>query len=134
MKMSRNILMLFLVSVGALFLSDASLATDSNLRTTVGQYLNALKHGDVQSIMQILSEEQYQRREKLLKNPRYAKFLKKYYKDCEFRIEDIRHLSENRVEVDIEIFSGEQMSSATTLTFKTQNGEWKLVHDKKRTH
>ena len=134
MKNSRNFLMLLFISVGALFLSDTSLAIDSNLQITVGQYLNALKDGDVQSIMQILSEEQYQRREKLLKNPRYSKFLKKYYKDCEFRIGDIRPLSGNRVGVDIEIFSGEQMSSATTLTFKIRNGEWKLVHDKKRTY
>ena len=134
MKKSRNILMLLLVSVGALFLSDTSFAIDSNLQTTVGQYLNALKDGDVQSIMRILTEEQYQRREKLLKNPRYSRFLKKYYKDCEFRIEDIRPLSENRVEVDIEIYSGEQMSSATTLTFKIHNEVWKLVHDKKRTY
>ena len=133
MKKSRNILMLLLVSVGALFLSDTSFAIDSNLQITVGQYLNALKDGDVQSIMQVLSEEQYQRREKLLKNPRYSRFLKKHYKDCELRIGDIRPLSENRVEVDIKIFSGEQMSSATTLTFKIQDGEWKLVHDKKRT-
>ena len=133
MKNIRPFLMLLLITVGVLFLGDASLAIDSTLQKTVGQYLNALKSGDVQSIMQILSKEQYQRREKLLKNPRYPKFLQRHYRDCEFHIGNVRYLYENQVEVDIEVFSHGKISSATTLTFKKQAEEWKLLHDKKST-
>lgn len=91
-----NIIIVFLIVIGIMAGRDAyakdhpATETKKNVETdTLVPFLTAVQKGDVETIKQLLSEEDYQAYRVLLeKNPGYAEFLRRHYKDATFQIKE----------------------------------------------
>ena len=129
MKKHMNFVIVFIVITGSFIMNEA-LAINVSLDATLQEYFSALKEGDVHTLSLLLSDDLSQRRDKLLKNPRYSGFLKKYYEGAQFKVIRFNPLAGNCMAVDIEVVSYGQ-TSFDTITFVEKGGKWKLLKEKK---
>ena len=107
-------------------------AFDYQLAKTVERYLYSLKNGDIETLAELMSDEEITRNEKRLKNPNYSSFLKEYYQNCDFIIEDIRELTSLNFEYKVKIISNRQLIAMPIFKFQMINGEWKMVGIKEK--
>ena len=104
---------------------------------TVRLYLQALQDGDLEVLQNCLGDPLYSRKKGILtKNAQYREFLRTFYKDAEFRIENKNldqskdgNLSKRLVEVIVEFPDGNQ-SFITLEVVKDPTGSWKIVNEK----
>lgn len=105
-------------------------AFDNQLNITVDRYLYSLKYGDIETLAELMSDEEFSRNEKRLKNLNYSSFLKRYYENCDFIIEDIKELTSSKFEYKVKIISNDQILAMPIFTFQKINGEWKMIGTK----
>jgi len=102
-------------------------AFDNQLKKTVDRYLYSLKYGDIDALTELMSDQEIARNAKRLANPNYSTFLKEYYKNSDFIIEDIRELTSSNFECKVKIMSNHQLLAMPTFKFQKINGEWKMA-------
>jgi hypothetical protein len=121
-----KIILTLLLSIVISLSSYDLYASEDQLIQNVDLYLYALKNGDIETLTDLMSSEELTRSKRRLKNQNYAKFLKEYYKDSIFIIEEIREISSSYFEYKIKIKSNQQIIAMPVFKFKLINGEWKM--------
>ena len=96
---------------------------------TVLNYFQALKHGDVETIKDSITEEMYKRRRVLLEqNSNYPEYLKKVYQGAEFKIKET-NVENNDALVNVEVNFQNKKTNFTLFLWKNAKGNWKIFKE-----
>ena len=133
------VIMSYSVSAEPLALNDPIyLEIESNV---LKPFFEALKNGDVSSLLGLISGEMYKNNRVLLEqNKQYPEFLRKYYSGAKFRVEKAVQMNgEVVVDVLIEFPSGRQSTNRWRLSESTGNqlasgqmSGWKIINSEEK--
>ena len=107
-------------------------ASDQNdTRIVIGSYFEALKNGDVQTILNMLTDPLLGAKRGLLENnTAYPAYLKNYYENATMVIKEINYPKENMQIVKTEIiFTGDIHSMKSQFILKNVDGAWKISQE-----
>ena len=87
--------------------ADASrsyfMVKDQEAEDVLKSYLQALSSGDVRTIENLLSPKLLKKRQRLLRNPSYPDFLRKWYANARFEILGFKNFANNRIKVEVRV-------------------------------
>lgn len=104
-------------------------AACSEPNDTVLRYLEALKNGDVATIMNTIDGELLEKRRVLLaENDTYSRFLKKFYQGAVFEIKGNR-ISGTIAQSSVEVYFDDRQSNFELLLNLNDEGKWKIIDE-----
>ena len=132
MRRIRYIIIIVLVSgflIGNLPIAHASDQNDA--RIVMESYFEALKSGDVKTILTMLIDPLLSANRGLLENnTAYPAYLKKYYENASMVIKEINYPKENMQIVKTEVlFTGDIHSIKSQFILKYADGAWKISEE-----
>lgn len=120
MKLWFNLIIVFLCTVALnevalsekpLRMIDSFIEMDQEAEDVLKSYLQALSSGDVRTIENLLSPKLLKKRQRLLKNPSYPDFLRKWYANARFEILGFKNFANNRIKVEVRVVLNEDEST-----------------------
>ena len=120
MKLWFNLIIVFLctVALNEVALSekpwrmiDSFIEMDQEAEDVLKSYLQALSSGDVRTIENLLSPKLLKKRQRLLRNPSYPDFLRKWYANARFEILGFKNFANNRIKVEVRVVLNEDEST-----------------------
>jgi hypothetical protein len=120
---------LFGLLAGNLFAIHSS--DEENARIVMESYFSALKSGDTQKILSILTDPLLSTKRDLLeKNTHYSSYLINYYENASMVIKEIIFPKENMSIITTEIlFAGDIHSIKSKFILKYESGTWKIAQE-----
>ncbi|MGD9211676.1 MAG: hypothetical protein PVI90_12900 [Desulfobacteraceae bacterium] len=118
-----------------LLYSSASIALSADVKEDVNQfmttYFQALKGGDVATLLDMLTEPVLETRRVLLeKNTAYPDHLREYYQNANFTIISIDSSKTDIIKVDVEYRFGEDVNSTRSRFFlRNEAGQFKIYNE-----
>lgn len=126
--MKRNVC----IFIGVLIMTLNTVYADQlNPHQTIDRFLQALKHGDIDTIGKLIGGDYYQQnKQQIDSNPTYSDFLKRYYQHSEFRIIGTVW-DKASVFIRVEKSNNGNVTSFSTFRLeKDSNNIWKIVNEK----
>lgn len=120
MKLWFNLIIVFLCTVALnevalsekpLRMIDSFIEMDQEAEDVLKSYLQALSSGDVRTIENLLSPKLLKKRQRLLRNPSYPDFLRKWYANARFEILGFKNFANNRIKVEVRVVLNEDEST-----------------------
>ena len=120
------------VFIGLLMVTlNSAYADQLSPHQTVERFLQALKHGDIDTIGGLIDGDYYrQNKRQIDNNPTYSDFLKRYYQNSEFRIVGTVW---DKAGVFIRVERSDNGDIASFSTFRLEkdgNKIWKIMDEK----
>lgn len=140
MKLWFNLIIVFLCTVALnevalsekpLRMIDSFMEMDQEAEDVLKIYLQALSDGDVRTIENLLSPKLLKKRQRLLRNPSYPDFLRKWYANARFEILGFKNFANNRrikVEVRVVLNEGESTRRGILLLKTKVKGQPETFH------
>jgi len=96
---------------------------------TVLIYFQALKHGDIETIKDSISEEMYKIRKILLEqNQNYSEILKKAYQEAEFHIKETT-IDDDNAQISVEVNCSDRKRNYNIFLYKDVGENWKIYEE-----
>lgn len=140
MKLWFNLIVVFLCTVALnevafsekpLRMIDSFMEMDQEAEDVLKSYLQALSSGDVRTIENLLSPKLLKKRQRLLRNPSYPDFLRKWYANARFEILGFKNFANNnriKVEVRVVLNEGESTRRGILLLKTKVKGQPETFH------
>ena len=140
MKLWFNLIIVFLCTVALnevalsekpLRMIDSFMEMDQEAEDVLKSYLQTLSSGDVRTIENLLSTELLEKRQRLLRNPSYPDFLRKWYANARFEILGFKNFDKKRIKVEVRVVLNEGEStrlSIILLKTKVKKGQPETFH------
>ena len=139
MKLWFNLIIVFLctVALNEVALSEKplrmidSMEMDQEAEDVLNSYLQALSDGDVRTIENLMSPKLLKKRQRLLRNPSYPDFLRKWYANARFEILGFKNFDNNRIKVEVRVVLNEGESTRLSILLhktKVEQGQPETFH------
>lgn len=140
MKLWFNLIIVFLctfalnevaLSEKPLRMIDSFMEMDQEAEDVLKSYLHAISDGDVRTIENLLSPKLLKKRQRLLRNPSYPDFLRKWYANARFEILGFKNFANNnriKVEVRVVLNEGESTRLGILLLKTKVKGQPETFH------
>lgn len=124
-----SLIYLLICSTGA-WTQDQNLPSESEARSVVLTYLDALGQGDIFTIKQLLGDEFLEQRRNALDNPSYSSFLSKRYSLASSSIVGTQQLNQHQMAVDALIeLSPDEALQCRFIVIQDENAQLKIVEE-----
>jgi len=124
-----SVIFLFFIS-GFSFTAESAASTETEIEAVTLRFFNLLKEGDENALMSLLGDEFISKREKVISNPNFKDFIKKYYQNSQFNIVSIEKIDNRNYAVCFEILRNGKIEKAHTIYFNKKMNAWKMKGEK----
>jgi len=128
----KRYFILIIISMISLSVCTKSYAQDQVAREIITPFLNALKSGDTEKMLQYVDGPLYKRNKALLnQNNNYADLLRTKYEKVEFLINKISYIDYEKIVADVLFVypDGNYINRKFILQKKEGSNSWKIINE-----